>query len=122
MDSMFYFSCTYWNNGAPQTQTSYVDDILITNETPNNTDEFGNPMIGAPAIAPSLDGDFDGDDDTDGADFMLWQRDSSVGSLPDWEANFGMTAALAATTTVPEPSGLVLIGSGIMVCCNRSCR
>jgi len=43
---------TYWNNGAPQTQTSYVDDILITNEMPSNTDGFGNPMIGAPAVVP----------------------------------------------------------------------
>jgi len=44
---------TYWNNGAPQTQTSYVDDILITNETPNKVDAFGNPMIGMPIPEPT---------------------------------------------------------------------
>jgi len=43
---------TFWNNGAPRTQTSYVDDIIITSETPSNTDAFGNPMIGVPITVP----------------------------------------------------------------------
>ncbi|MBW3225626.1 polysaccharide lyase [Marinobacter adhaerens] len=34
---------TYWNGGAPKTQFMYVDDIIITNETPNFRDAFGNP-------------------------------------------------------------------------------
>lgn len=55
------------------------------------------------------DGDFDGDGDTDGADFLLWQRNTTVGSLPDWEAGYGNTSALAATTAVPEPSSAVMV-------------
>lgn len=45
----------YWNEGAPQTQTSYVDDIVITNEVPGRKDANGNSYIGVGAsiyIAP----------------------------------------------------------------------
>ncbi len=35
-------------------------------------------------------GNFDGNGVVDGLDFLLWQRDQSVGSLADWEANYGM--------------------------------
>ncbi len=55
-------------------------------------------------------GDFDQDGDTDGADFLLWQRDTSVGSLSDWENDFGASTALQAASAVPEPTSLVLFG------------
>lgn len=42
---------TFWNNGAPKTQTSYVDDIVITNEVPGRRDAHGNPYIG---VGPSI--------------------------------------------------------------------
>jgi len=65
-------------------------------------------------------GDFDGDDDADGADFLAWQRNTTLGSLADWEAGFGGgLGGLAAATAVPEPtSGLLLLlgmlGSGAL--------
>ncbi len=57
-----------------------------------------------------LAGDFDADEDVDGADFFMWQRNQNIGSLSDWEDNFGAVAQLAAASaSVPEPSsGLVL--------------
>jgi len=107
IESLYMF--TFWDNdGAHKTQKLWVDDIIVTSETPSNTDAFGNPMIGTSAVAPSLDGDFDEDEDVDGADFLLWQRDMNLGSLQDWEANFDATTTLAATTVVPEPSSLLL--------------
>lgn len=36
---------TYWNGGSPQTQSMYVDEITITNDTPSWTDSQGNPLI-----------------------------------------------------------------------------
>lgn len=54
-------------------------------------------------------GDFDGDGDVDGADFLYWQRNPSIGSLCDWETNYGMTTQTAAIATVPEPSGILLL-------------
>jgi len=53
-------------------------------------------------------GDFDADGDVDGADFLQWQRDTSVESLPDWEDNFGASSPLAATRAVPEPTTVAL--------------
>jgi len=44
--SDFVYLLNYWNNGAPRTQTLYVDDIILTSETPSNTDANGNPYIG----------------------------------------------------------------------------
>jgi hypothetical protein len=77
-------------------------------------------------IVTPLDGDFDGDQDVDGADFLLWQctlgtsvtpglgadsNGSGVidgGDLTAWTANFGHTAAAPASGSVPEPaSGIV---------------
>lgn len=36
---------TYWNGGAPQTQSMYVDNITITTDTPKGIDANGNSMI-----------------------------------------------------------------------------
>ena len=59
-------------------------------------------------LESTLDGDFDGDLDVDGADFLVWQSDNSVGSLADWQANFGTTASQTASATVPEPGSFTL--------------
>jgi hypothetical protein len=57
-----------------------------------------------------LAGDFNVDGSVDGFDFLLWQRDTSVGSLADWQNNYGNVAPLAvATAPVPEPSTTVLL-------------
>ncbi len=37
---------------------------------------------------PVSTGDFDQDGDVDGADFLIWQREPTVGSLADWQTNF----------------------------------
>ncbi len=83
-------------------------------------DAGGNPgwdVVGGFKEFPDPDtgiaGDFDGDDDVDGADFLLWQRDLGVGSFADWQNNYGTLNTLAATSVVPEPSTglLFVIGS-----------
>ena len=38
---------TYWNGGAPKTEKMWIDDVVITNETPGLVDGMGNPYIGA---------------------------------------------------------------------------
>jgi hypothetical protein len=42
----FIYLFTYWNGGAPKTQKAYVDDFIVTNQRPSNTDAHGNPYIG----------------------------------------------------------------------------
>jgi T5SS/PEP-CTERM-associated repeat protein len=55
--------------------------------------------------------DGDGDGDVGGRDFLLWQRNSAVGDLSDWQANYGVGALTAASAAVPEPGGLLLASS-----------
>ncbi len=62
----------------------------------------------------ALPGDFDSDQDVDGADFLQWQRNFGTpgydaASLADWKANFGATAAVsAAAAAIPEPHTALL--------------
>ncbi|MCH7750609.1 MAG: CotH kinase family protein [Planctomycetes bacterium] len=67
-----------------------------------------------------LPGDFDLDGKVDGNDFLLWQRDPSVGSLADWEANYGAVAPLSASSAaVPEPTTMMLLGLGCLALLGR---
>jgi len=60
-------------------------------------------------FAQGLPGDFDFNGEVNGLDFLLWQRDPSVGSLADWQSNYGMVATLSASSAaVPEPTTLLL--------------
>lgn len=71
-----------------------------------------------PFEAGGLDGDFDGDGDVDGRDFLLWQRNPSIGDLADWQDNYGLGTSVA-TATIPEPSAICLVllsGIGILGC------
>lgn len=54
-------------------------------------------------------GDFDGDGDVDGRDFLIWQRNPSVGDLADWQANYGVAPMASVSTAVPEPGSVVLL-------------
>jgi len=47
----FNLVMSYWNGGAPQNQVAYIDDVIITTDTPTNKDAAGNRMIGS---APHL--------------------------------------------------------------------
>ena len=64
--------------------------------------------------APPLEGDYDGDGDEDGSDFLMWQRGEvsnppSAEDLADWEALFGANNSLSLSATIPEPSSIVLL-------------
>ena len=60
-------------------------------------------------------GDFDMDDDVDGNDFLVWQRNPTIGSLTDWQNNYGAgLPLLAAATGVPEPTSICLMMIGLL--------
>ncbi|QDS99575.1 PQQ-dependent sugar dehydrogenase [Adhaeretor mobilis] len=68
-------------------------------------------------------GDFNGDGDVDGVDFLTWQRDNlSASELSDWQSNYGQSASQAAAgTAVPEPTslGLLLVALTSLACSQR---
>jgi hypothetical protein len=70
----------------------------------------GEMLMMGPAAPPAIPGDFDGDGDVDGADFLVWQRDlGDAPNLTPWEGNYGAPAAQAAAAAVPEPSTASLL-------------
>lgn len=45
IDEILFF--TYWNGGAPQNQSAFIDNVVITTDRPSGVDSQGNPMIGS---------------------------------------------------------------------------
>ena len=70
--------------------------------------------IGTPV---GQDGDFDGDNDVDGRDFLIWQRGNSphplsAGDLNLWQTNYGVGPLVAQGISVPEPSSMLMSAIG----------
>lgn len=70
------------------------------------SDEFLGP--------DTLSGDFDGDGDVDGRNFLAWQRGESpqpgsAEDLADWTNNYGTANSLSAAVIVPEPTSAILV-------------
>ena len=65
--------------------------------------------FGTSPNATHAEGDTNGDQDVDGADFLQWQREASVSS-----------ASTGLASTVPEPSAFALMAA--MVLCSLICR
>ncbi len=101
--------------------------ILLNNNQGSNS---SLTVLINPEAVPD-DADFNGDGNVDGEDFLTWQRnlgigtlfsegdaehngDVAAGDLGVWAAQFGQVAALSASTTVPEPSGLLIVASGLV--------
>lgn len=91
------------------TGATYGDDYSLSYLTTGDLTGYTLLTVGVP-----MPGDFNMDGRCDGLDFLLWQRDPSVGSLSDWEADYGKTAGPVTITqsetspTVPEPASVVL--------------
>ena len=93
-----------------------VDDILSVSPDGKtlsfDLDIPGDELLQLRVITEQLMGDFDNDLDVDALDFLAWQRDTSLGSLSNWEANYGLTL-FSDAATVPEPSGLVMVMAAV---------
>jgi hypothetical protein len=66
-----------------------------------------------------IPGDFDEDGDVDGRDFLLWQRNPTIGNLADWQSNYGEGGNLAAASAIPEPNSLLILavlGTALVGC------
>ena len=76
---------------------------------------FGTPIMNGPVyyVGQGLTGDYDGDNDVDGNDFLKWQRDDgSASGLSDWQNNFGQIQAVASLSAVPEPASFLMVVLG----------
>ena len=117
-----------------------ISELLITGGmvlAPKASVSLGSPFDAAGgfedlefqfAVVEEAAGDFDQDGDVDGHDFLEWQRDTSIGNLADWKANYGnqyfgnsmltgkvlysplVSLGVGAAAAVPEPTtGLMLL-------------
>jgi hypothetical protein len=99
---------------------SYAGDINWANANDSTISSItgagtGNDivLIGLGSSTAGSPGDFDGDGDVDGRDFLVWQRGGSPNQLSaedlaEWQANYDVIT-LAAVQAVPEPTGFVLL-------------
>ncbi len=101
-----------------------VDDLRIYSESLTDQEIFD--IFDAVTVVNGSPGDFDGDGDADGRDFLIWQRGGSPSSLSpidlnDWQTNYG-SPLFAAAKAVPEPSSLFLFILGVgMLTTGRKC-
>jgi autotransporter-associated beta strand protein len=79
----------------------------------------GNSLVLEFIGGGTVSGDFDGDGDVDGRDFLRWQRGQSPNPLSStdlqlWKDQYG-TNGLAGLAAVPEPGSLWLVACGCLV-------
>ncbi|HEX6962757.1 MAG TPA: PEP-CTERM sorting domain-containing protein, partial [Lacipirellula sp.] len=84
----------------------------------NDPDSFTRTGLVSYGAIVGVDGDFDGDQDVDGGDFLTWQRGlgstHNAADLADWKANFGTGAGgSAAVAAVPEPTSVMLFTAAV---------
>lgn len=100
-------------NGTQEFMDGRIETIALTNEVLSQSQLQSH--LDALLSTGGVDGDFDGDNDVDGRDFVIWQSGQSDNSLSEgdldlWQANYGAgSSALAANAAaVPEPSASLL--------------
>ena len=107
------------SNGYVPFNAIYVDSA----DTGSSIDEIriGTSYADVAPIAAGLDGDFDGDGDVDGNDFLVWQRGAATpADLALWQGNYGAPNSSAAAGAVPEPTSVLLLGiAGSLWCLRR---
>ena len=98
-----------------------------TNSPTNFAQDTGTVTISA---------NFDGDDDVDGEDFLIWQRfaggpggfsqgDANLNGIVDeddlanWEAQYGLPIPLSAISAIPEPQSVCLLLWGLLALSGR---
>lgn len=107
-----------WNNPFTQAKVGVLDLVdtrWIAIATISCTDVarlYGiSPAI---TVLPELGGDFDGDGDVDGRDFLIWQRGESPNpfsaeDLEVWQTAYNTSSPIAGASRVPEPAPVLII-------------
>ncbi|WP_146584486.1 hypothetical protein [Posidoniimonas polymericola] len=105
---------------------SYTGDITWTdadNSIVNTISGAGSGgdivLMGLGSEFLGLQGDYNGDDVVDAADYTVWRAgnspDSSQAGYDLWAANYGSSIPAAASAAVPEPVALSLLASTVLL-------
>ncbi len=107
------------------TGMSYLDDPSAWNITNWNGI---SPLTSLMLVSVGLDGDYNGDNKVDAADYVAWRKNpAAFGGDPEgyntWRTNFGSTAPGSGQGgTVPEPSSLVCLAVILCIAGTGGCR
>ena len=104
-------------NGATLS-TSGGEGTFVVNYGAGSAFESNSVVLSGFTLSGGTLGDFDGDGDVDGDDFLAWQRtDGTSGGLSDWTSNYptALAAAAGASSAVPEPSTALLVAFAMVL-------
>ncbi len=114
---------------ASDKSTTNFDDYALTSGAATFTNNAGTAFT---LVAPFVESaNFDGDNDVDGEDFLIWQRfaggpgglsqgdannDGNVDEddLAIWEAQYGLPVTLSGVSAIPEPQSICLLLCGLL--------
>lgn len=104
-------------------------DVFIDDSTGSGEQSVWYEGIGYALITDTnLLGDFDGDGDVDGRDFLVWQRGESpkplsASDLADWQTNYGIdnSSQVSSAVPIPEPQSVFVWLSGLYCFLTRHC-
>jgi hypothetical protein len=117
-DRLFEFAEVYQLTGASSNPQKMSDiELQLVNAFQYTMPAYSVSTLVLHAVT-TLPGDFDGDGDVDGRDFLIWQRNPSVGNLADWQTNYGQST-LFTSRAVPEPSACVCLAALLLTSSNR---
>lgn len=119
-----------YTTGEQKQGTLFIDNIVVEVfadlASANATSLPANEPGGIPDGSTGRAGDFNGDGDVNGDDFLIWQRGESpngagLADLAHWQTNYG--AAATAARPVPEPAAALLAAcAGGLLLWRRPCR
>jgi len=98
----------------------YIDEVAFWDSALDQSNIDWLQTNSLQALAPGQAGDFDGDSDVDGGDFLAWQRGDSptggadAGDLALFESNYGTGVGLSGVSSVPEPTTVLLSGLALV--------
>ena len=107
---------------APEGTTQVSFFAILVDAEPSEA--YFDDLQATLVVDEETPGDFNGDGDVDGRDFLDWQRGSSptplsATDLSAWQMNYGDGGGLVATQAVPEPSSVCLALLGVAAILRR---
>jgi hypothetical protein len=98
-----------WNAPSAPFRSEILASLNLTDFDLDASEYFDAADVAAiAALVVTGPGDFDGDGDVDGADFLGWQR-TDPSQIAVWESNFG-AGSVAASSAIPEPTSWLMAG------------